>query len=161
MIADRRLIPSSPGHGFNLVLGRERVGNEATGFHRDTFRMNLVSGRERAGNEAMGFRRDTSEMNLVSGRERVGNEAVVSTWFPAGAGLVTNQLVFGVTRLECGGIADGVMKPYDRTPKIASRLTCHSIGRALDEARPNKSLLPTGLGPSTSTPDLLNRPAAE
>ena len=138
MIADRRLIPSSPGHGFNLVLGRERVGNEATDFHRDTFRMNLVSGRERA-----------------------GNEAAVSTWFQAGDGLVTKQLVFGVTRLECGGIADGVMKPYDRTPKIASRLTCHSIGRALDEARPNKSLLPTGLGPSTSTPDLLNRPAAE
>ena len=97
----------------------------------------------------------------VSGRERVGNDAAVSTWFPAGDGLVTKQLVFGVTRLEFAGTADDVMKPYDRTPRIASRLTRRSIGRALEEAGPNKSLLPTGLGPSTSTPDQLNRPAAE
>ena len=97
----------------------------------------------------------------VSGRERAGNDATVSTWLRAGDRLVTKQFVFGVTRLELGGTAEGVMKPYDRTPRIASRLTRRSMGRAVDDARPNKSLLPTGLGPVTSTPDLLNRPAAE
>jgi hypothetical protein len=97
----------------------------------------------------------------VSGRERVGNEAAVLTWFQAGDGLVAKQLVFGVTRSDFAGRCDGVIKTYDRTPRIASRLTGRPIGRALEEAGPNKSLLPTGLGPSTSTPDLFNRPAAE
>ena len=138
MTAARRLIPSSSGHGSNLVLGRERVGNEA-----------------------MRVRRDTNQKKEVSGREQAGNEAAVSTWFPAADGLVTKQLVFSMTRSEFGGTAEGVMKPYDRTPRIASRLTRRSNGRALHEARPNKSLLPTGHGPTTSTPELLNRPAAE
>jgi len=30
MIATRRLIPNSPGHGFGPFPGQERVGNEAT-----------------------------------------------------------------------------------------------------------------------------------
>jgi hypothetical protein len=115
MTAGRRLIPNSPGHGFGLV----------------------------------------------SGRERVGNEAVVSTWNPAGDGLVTKQLVFGVTRSEFGGTAGRVMKPYDPPPRIASRRSRRSNRWALERSRSNKLLLPTGLGPTTSTPDLLNRPAAE
>ena len=115
MTAVRRLIPNSPGHGFGLV----------------------------------------------SGRERVGNEAMVSTWNPAGGGLVTNKLVFCVTRPDFVGTAGHVMKPFDPPPRIASRRSRRSNRWALERSRSNKPLLPTGLGPSTSTPDLLNRPAAE
>ena len=115
MTAVRHMIPNSPGHGFGLV----------------------------------------------SGRERVGNEAVVSTWNPAGGGLVTSKLAFGVTRSEFGATGDVVMKPYDPPPRIASHRSRRSNRRALDGSRSNKLLLPTGLGPTTSTPDLFNRPAAE
>ena len=92
MIATRRLIPNSQGHGCGPFPGQERVGNEAT----------------------------------------------VSTWLVAGVQNLAKQLVFGVTRsifvVRCGG----VMEPFDRNHSIASRLTRRSIGRALDEARPNK-----------------------
>ena len=93
--------------------------------------------------------------------ERVGNEATVSTRLAAGDGLVTSKLVFGVTRSDFDGTADHVMKPYDPPPRTASRLSRRSNRRALDGSRSNKLLLPTGLGPTTSTPDLFNRPAAE
>ena len=93
MIAARRLIPSSHGHGFGLVSGRERVGNEAT----------------------------------------------VSTWFQAGDGLVTKQLVFGVTRFNFAARCGGVMSLSDRIHLFASRLQGNSNRRALEEARPNKS----------------------
>ena len=87
----------------------------------------------------------------VSGRERVGNEATVSTWLVAGVqnpasncleawdGRFTRQLVIPVTRSNFAGRCGGVMKPYDRSHWIASRLSRRSNGRALDEARPNKS----------------------
>jgi hypothetical protein len=93
--------------------------------------------------------------------ERVGNEATVSTRLAAGDGLVTKQLVFGVTRSEFVGTAVRVMKPFDPPPRIASRRSRRSNRWALERSRSNKPLLPTGLGPLTSTPDLLNRPAAE
>ncbi len=93
--------------------------------------------------------------------ERVGNEATVSTRLAAGGGLVTSKLVFGVTRSDFDGTADHVMKPYDPPPRIASRRSRRPIRWAMERSRSNKPLLPTGLGPSTSTPDQLKRPAAE
>jgi hypothetical protein len=42
--------------------------------------------------------------------------------------VVTKQLIFGVTRSEFAGIADGVMKPYAPLIRIASRLLRRSNG---------------------------------
>jgi len=104
MTAVRSMIPNPPGHGFGLVCGRERVGNEAA----------------------------------------------VSTWNPAGGGLVTKQLAFGVTRSEFAGTAGRVMKPFDPPPRIAGRRSRRSNRWALERSRSNKLLLPSGLGAATS-----------
>ena len=74
----------------------------------------------------------------VPGQDRVGNEATVSTWLVAGSGMVTKQLVFGVTRSNLAVRCGGVMKRIDRSHFLASCLRCSSSGRALEESRPNK-----------------------
>jgi hypothetical protein len=58
-------------------------------------------------------------------------------------GLVTKQLIFGVTRSEFFGAADGVMKPYDPMDRIASRLSRRSSGWATCGSRSNNPSLLT------------------
>ncbi len=53
-------------------------------------------------------------------------------WLQSGSGLVTKQKAFPVTRSNFAARRGGVMKPYDRSHWIASRLARRSSGWALD-----------------------------
>ena len=114
MIVACDLMHHFSGHRFNLLYGCERV------------------------NEPLAPRHDTSAIRMISGLGRVGNEATNTTKNLAGNGLLTRQLVFGVTRSELIDSDEHVMNPYDRIFKIASRRMRHPARRAMEKEEPNK-----------------------